>query len=158
MFDSVLNTLLICLPDIPRILLQIMIQEDHLTLFSWRRSLSYKNQSTNLFCKSMDWFLYYREFRHERVKIDEKVQEKKPIKNDWNHWHLKMKNGVKKGTCNMAEINWNIVLHVKPESNPHFINSFHATGFFLYPMITSESLWFSDVFWGYRRRPVHGIG
>ena len=34
----------------------------------WRRSLSYRNQSIDLKCKSMDWFLYDRDFRHERVK------------------------------------------------------------------------------------------
>ena len=29
---------------------------------------SYRNQSIGLLCKSMDWFLYDRDFRHERVK------------------------------------------------------------------------------------------
>ena len=40
---------------------------EHLT-FSWRRSLSYRNQSIDLLCKSMEWFLYDRYLRHERVK------------------------------------------------------------------------------------------
>ena len=35
---------------------------------SWRRSLSYKNQSIDLQSKSMDWFLYGRDLRLERVK------------------------------------------------------------------------------------------
>ena len=35
---------------------------------SWRRSLSYKNQSIDLVSKSMDLFLYDRNLRHERVK------------------------------------------------------------------------------------------
>ena len=30
-------------------------------------SLSYKNQSIDFQCKSMDWFLYDRDLRHERV-------------------------------------------------------------------------------------------
>ena len=34
---------------------------------SWRRSLSYRNQSIDLLCKSMDWFLYDNGPRHERV-------------------------------------------------------------------------------------------
>ena len=34
---------------------------------SWRRSLSYRNQCTDLLCKSMDWFLFDRDLRHERV-------------------------------------------------------------------------------------------
>ena len=35
---------------------------------SWRRSLSYRNQSIDLRSKSMDWFLYNRDLRHESVK------------------------------------------------------------------------------------------
>ena len=35
-----------------------------------------------------------------------------------------------------------------------FVNTFHATGLFLYPLKTSENLWFSDVFEGYRKRLV----
>ena len=35
---------------------------------SWRRPLSYKNQSIDLLCKSVDWFLYDNGLRHERVK------------------------------------------------------------------------------------------
>ena len=35
---------------------------------SWRRSLSYRNQSIDLQSKSMDWFLYDRDFCHESVK------------------------------------------------------------------------------------------
>ena len=30
-------------------------------------SLSYRNQSIDLLCKSMDWFLYVRDLRHESV-------------------------------------------------------------------------------------------
>ena len=36
---------------------------------SWRRFLSYRNQYINLICKLIDWFLHYRELRHERVNI-----------------------------------------------------------------------------------------
>ena len=39
----------------------------HVTL-SWRRSPSYRNQSIDLLCKSMDRILYDRELCHERVK------------------------------------------------------------------------------------------
>ena len=35
---------------------------------SWRSSLSSGNQSIHLWSKSMDWFLYDRDLRHERVK------------------------------------------------------------------------------------------
>ena len=33
----------------------------------WGRSLSYRNQSIDLLCKSVDWFLYDRGLCHERV-------------------------------------------------------------------------------------------
>ena len=36
---------------------------------SWRRFLSYRNQFSELFCKSMDWFLYDGDLCHEKVKI-----------------------------------------------------------------------------------------
>ena len=35
---------------------------------SWRKSISYRNQSIDLLCKSMDWILYDNSLRHERVK------------------------------------------------------------------------------------------
>ena len=35
---------------------------------SWRRPL-YRNQSIDLLCKSMDWFLYDNGLRHERVNL-----------------------------------------------------------------------------------------
>ena len=47
--------------------IMIWVYYDLLTL-SWRRSLSYRNQSIDLLCKSMDWFLYDNDLRHERVK------------------------------------------------------------------------------------------
>ena len=37
---------------------------------SWRRPLSYRNQSIDLLDKSMDWFLYDNGVRHERVKLE----------------------------------------------------------------------------------------
>ena len=36
---------------------------------SWRRSLLYRNQSSDLLCKSMDCFLYDWELLHERAKV-----------------------------------------------------------------------------------------
>ena len=38
-----------------------------LNSFMTRLSLSYRNQSIDLFCKSVDWFLYERKLHHERV-------------------------------------------------------------------------------------------
>ena len=37
--------------------------------------------------------------------------------------------------------------------NP-LVNPFHATGLFQYLLKTTESLWFSDVFRGYRKKQV----
>ena len=42
---------------------------ERLTL-SWRRLLSYRNQSIDLWSKSMDWFLYDNGLRYERVKLN----------------------------------------------------------------------------------------
>ena len=36
---------------------------------SWRMSLSSKNKSTDLLWKSMDWFRYDKDFRHESICI-----------------------------------------------------------------------------------------
>ena len=36
--------------------------------------------------------------------------------------------------------------------NELILNPFHASGLFLYPLKTSENLWFPDVFTGYRKR------
>ena len=46
----------------------ITISLDNLT-FSWRRPLSYRNQSIDLLRKSMDWFLYANSLRHEKVNL-----------------------------------------------------------------------------------------
>ena len=35
---------------------------------SWRMSLSYKNQSIDLLCKLMGWFLYDKGIPHEKIK------------------------------------------------------------------------------------------
>ena len=43
------------------------IKRSQLTL-SWRKSLSYRNQSTDLQSKSMDWFLYDTDLRHVTIK------------------------------------------------------------------------------------------
>ena len=40
-----------------------------LLTLSWRRPLSYRNQSIDLLRKSMNWFLYDNGLRHERVKL-----------------------------------------------------------------------------------------
>ena len=36
--------------------------------FSWRSSVPYRNQSIDLWSKLINWFLYHRDLRHERVK------------------------------------------------------------------------------------------
>ena len=47
---------------------EVLVQSHSETLtLSWRRPLSYRNQSIDLLRKSMDWFLYDNVLRHERV-------------------------------------------------------------------------------------------
>ena len=36
---------------------------------TWRRSLSHRNKSIDLLCESMNWPLYDRDLRHERVNV-----------------------------------------------------------------------------------------
>ena len=43
-----------------------------LLTLSWWRPLSYRNQSTDLLRKSMEWLLYDNGIRHERVKMGKK--------------------------------------------------------------------------------------
>ena len=45
---------------------QSKITTSILTLL-WRKAISHRNQSIDFLCKSMDWFLYDRDIRHERV-------------------------------------------------------------------------------------------
>ena len=48
----------------------IIIHHTYLPLtLLWRRPLSYRNQSIDLLCKSMDWFLCDRDLHHERVNV-----------------------------------------------------------------------------------------
>ena len=56
---------------------QFRFWQKHLTIgaliyltLSWRRPLSYRNQSIDLLCKSMDWFLYHNGLRYERVNTE----------------------------------------------------------------------------------------
>ena len=53
---------------VPRNLLKIRKSKYVLTLWWWG-PLSYRNQSIDLLCKSMDWFLDDNGPRHERVKL-----------------------------------------------------------------------------------------
>ena len=55
-----------CLPNCSRRCMK-KVKLNLLTL-SWRKPLSYRNQSIDLRSKSMVWFLYDNGLRHERVK------------------------------------------------------------------------------------------
>ena len=45
----------------------VSFKHDISITLSWQRSLSYRNQSIDLLCKSIGWFLYDRDLRHEKV-------------------------------------------------------------------------------------------
>ena len=62
---------------------------------SWRRSLSYTNQSIDLRCKSVDWFLYDSDLRHERVKRENTCQRKPLI------WHIELYEKLEISTLNI---------------------------------------------------------
>ena len=60
---------------------------------SWRRPLPHRNQSIDLFCKSVDWFLHDNGPRQERVKTNFKKQKSK----FWNSFFdFKSKNEFQK--------------------------------------------------------------
>ena len=42
----------------------------------------------------------------------------------------------------------------KESAGRRWVNPFHVTDLFWYPLKTLESLWFSDVFMGYQKRSV----
>ena len=53
---------------VDRLIAQIEYTKLNYLALSWRRPLSYRNQSIDLQSKSVDWFLYDNRLRHERVK------------------------------------------------------------------------------------------
>ena len=60
---------------------------DLLLTLSWRRPLPYRNQSIDLWSKSMDCFLYDNGLHHERVKLFSYMTKKsaqKFLKNERN--------------------------------------------------------------------------
>ena len=94
---------------------------------SWRRPLSYRNQSNDLQSKLMDWFLYDNGLRHERinsyfatVRSLQKIQVWK-----WKH---------------SSSLNQNFVRQCSNlSSSLNFLYSFQAHLLLLYPL-TSENL------------------
>ena len=60
------------IPNIPFLCTLLKLITDSLIQFhlilSWQRSLSCRNLSIDLLWKSVDWFLYDRDLRHERVR------------------------------------------------------------------------------------------
>ena len=53
---------------------------------SWRRLLSYRNQSTDLRSKSMDWFLYDNGLRHERINSRRLIFTNVQVDSFWMFW------------------------------------------------------------------------
>ena len=48
-------------------MMELCVNSWRLLTMTWRRPLSYRNQSNDLRAKSMDWFLYDNGLRHKRV-------------------------------------------------------------------------------------------
>ena len=53
---------------------------------SWGRLLSYRNQSTDLRSKSMDWFLYDNGLRHERINSRRLIFTNVQVDSFWMFW------------------------------------------------------------------------
>ena len=80
--------------------------------YSWRRSLLYRNQSIDLLCKLRDWFLYDRDYHHERGKHSSgiiRMRILKPLR-DW-YFYSSGRNALSKRTTNKKK-------YVKLENDP----------------------------------------
>ena len=85
--------------------------------YQWQRSLSFRNQSIDLLCKSGDWFLYDRDLHHEKVKT---IVWLKVISFSyfWYYIHfIELKNMVKRHTFVVTE--WDTFLR-RSFHNLHF--------------------------------------
>ena len=73
----------------------LFVKEAHfqyISLFlSWRKFLSYRNQFIDLQSKSMSWFLYDRDLRHERVNRFPVLQPETALRWILPHWYFKTK-------------------------------------------------------------------
>ena len=72
-------------------------QREFFFTLSWRRSLTYKKRSIDLFCKSTEWFLYDMGLLHERVESLGKIS--------FPHWH--------KNTDNLLHLQLHGSLHYR---------------------------------------------
>ena len=87
-----------------------------LLTLSWRSSPYYRNQSTDLLCKPMDWFLYDRDLRHERVKYI--VPHTEDISSAYDKiWNLEIVMSFKVTTkkTNFKEV-WNFIFKARNKS------------------------------------------
>ena len=140
---------------------------------SWRRPLSYRNQSIGLLRKSMDWFLYDNGLCHERVNssVIYQVSSSKPISAQRCVSALRFTGSYMK--CNAGikwvhNVPWNytdwfigfiqtLQIHPQYKEKDFFgtgwkcVNLFHGTCLGIYSK-TPENIWFSDVFRGYIER------
>ena len=98
------------------------------------------------------WQLHAYGFYCETLKIVYsylKGQKQSACSNNMYIYFLETLSGVLTGSI-LGDFLFGILLN----DSLWFINPFHQTGLFLYPLKTSENLWFSVVFRGYRKRSV----
>ena len=117
-----------------------MLILENVTL-SWRRPLSYRNQSIDL----LDWFLYHNGLRHERVKKNVNIFSRlivtiAPTFIRSSHWQVFYQKAVPRTLATITG--------KQLSSNP--FNQFLTNIPVSYPLKTRENLWFSGVFRGYK--------
>ena len=86
-----------------------------ISTLSWRRSILYRNQSIDLLCKLTDWFLYDRDYHHERVKHSSGIIRMRilnPLR-DW-YFYSSGRTALSKRTANKKK-------YVKLENDPEQI-------------------------------------
>ena len=72
---------------------------------SWRRSLLHRNHSIDLLCELTDWFLYDRDYHHERVKHSSDIIRMRilnPLR-DW-YFYSSGRNALSKRTANKKKL------------------------------------------------------
>ena len=86
-----------------------------ISTLSWRRSILYRNQSIDLLCKLTDWFLYDRDYHHERVKHSSGILRMR-ILNPLRDWYF-----YSSGRTALSNRTANKKKYVKLENDPEQI-------------------------------------
>ena len=107
-------------------------------------SLSYRNQSNDLVYKSMDWFLYDRDLRHERVNSYFQLEPLLQVLTVSNLWHATSRvEPVENLNLDCAE--WNFAVTIKQLYRANTV--FQNFSWYLFQAIFLSSWEYENIFW-----------